>query len=1347
MLTFLHQEKWVNSRQNTNNSLTGDSTIATTAPLPSPPVFLHEWIEQSCRKHGDQAAVIWQGKTLTYQELDNQANQLARYLISKGIKPGRRIGILLNRSFATYISLFAILKTGAVFVPMDSECPAKRIDYVAKDAELTAIITTSECIIRLSELSNQFPLQIIYLDNHATAIAAQSDRPIPFVGRPDKRQPRLCYIMYTSGSTGTPKGVAISHRAICNFVQVAAQTYDIHPADRVYQGMTIAFDFSVEEIWLGLLKGATLVAGPVNEQRLGTALADFLIEQKVTVFCCVPTLLATLDKDIPSLRTLIVGGEACPQHLVERWAKKGRKMLNTYGPTEATVTATWGELYPGKPVTIGRAMPTYTVYILDENNAPVAHGKTGEICIAGIGLAEGYINQPEITRQAFIKDCLNTPDNPSGRIYRTGDLGRITDNLEIEYLGRIDSQVKIRGYRIELTEIESIILESAEVAKVAVAPYEFSGQGQELVAYCELKRKHRTTFLNREAICKRLTNRVPAYMIPAFLEQVTSLPLLANGKVDRNRLPAPISKRYRSSQTTCTPPANSTEQLINDEICRLLKLEQVSVTDDFFTDLGAHSLLVAKLVSILRHHKTMQNLSLGDLYHYPTIRQLADVVRTNQKKSTPEKQQQNDLVPVYSNRRVLCCGLMQLLATVFFTALYAVPALFAVQWLGQTVNWSSPDYFRIFFTGALTTVASLLLSLACPVLFKRLLFNKVQSGSYPLWGTFYLRFWIFDKLLSSAPLVLFSGTPLLSTYYRLFGAKIGKNVTICSALVHMPQLVVIGDGTAINTGSHIFCYAMERNRLHLEKVTLYSNCIIGSNSVLMPGSTVGQNSVLGHQSLLESGCTLPQNSQWAGSPARPVTEALAVPAASCQQGNAPETIHWLRFLPAIVMITLVPLIASFPALVITMLGYQAAGTAGLFTAILPAAISFVFFLQLTIIFLKKIIQPSITPGTYRINSDQYLQKFCIDRLMELSLGLTNSLYATLYLAPFLRRMGAKIGRMAEVSTISHITPDLLEIGDESFVADIAHLGPGLVGHGCFAVNTVEVGTRSFVGNGALIPGNTRIKENALIGVLSTPPGPVVPAETTWLGSPPLHLPEREQSDYFPDHLTFNPTRRLYIKRLSYEFFRVTGPATLTMAAAIILLLLSLLMLSTFSIWLTALGIGMVSLVVGTLCAAIIALIKLVLIGKYTPQVQPMWSTFVWRSELITALYENVVVPLLLSRLTGTPFLAMILSIFGAKIGSRCCIETTYLTEFDLVQTGDDCCIGKYCSLQTHLFEDRVMKMAKLRIGNCCSVGPRAVILYDTNLEDNVQLEGLSLVMKGETLTDAGKWHGCPATRQ
>ena len=376
--------------------------------------------------HGaDTRGADTSGVALTYAEVDARANQIARHLLlRRGIGPGQRVALLFDDPVKAYVAMLAVLKAGAAWVPLDPGFPADRIAYIVSDAAAMAVLSLSH--LRLPHLEQVREL-VIAVDDMAGRISRESRARITRAER-GPAVDELAYVIYTSGSTGRPKGVAVEHASIVNFVRVAAQVYGIRPDDRVYQGLTIAFDFSFEEIWVPWAVGATLVPKPPGGSLLGPDLHAFLTERRVTAMCCVPTLLATLEDDLPGLRFLLVSGEACPHDLIVRWHRPGRRFLNVYGPTEATVSATWAVAEPDRPVTIGVPLPTYSTVILDPDDPDRAlpPGEVGEIGIAGIGLAEGYVNRDDLTARAFVPDFLAVPGNASGRIYRTGDLGRVT---------------------------------------------------------------------------------------------------------------------------------------------------------------------------------------------------------------------------------------------------------------------------------------------------------------------------------------------------------------------------------------------------------------------------------------------------------------------------------------------------------------------------------------------------------------------------------------------------------------------------------------------------------------------------------------------------------------------------------------------------------------------------------------------------------------------------------------------------------------------------------------------------------------------------------------------------------
>lgn len=1300
--------------------------------MPKPCERLHRLFEASAEAYPDRIAVLCGSERLTYSELDRRANQAAHLLRAAGVEAGDRVGILLERSAWTYVALLATLKAGAAYVPLDTAFPPERIECIAQDAALVAMLTVEALLPRLGNVAPK----ALALDREAQAMARLPDH-CPDYTAPVGADTELCYVIYTSGSTGQPKGVAIEHRSICNFVRVASHIYAIEPTDRVYQGLSIAFDFSIEEIWPTWLAGATLVAGPNDATRLGPELAQFLQDNAITALCCVPTLLSTLDQDVPSLRLINIGGEVCPPELVARWHRPGRRVLNTYGPTEATVTATWAELAPGRKVTIGKPMPTYRVHILDEQLQPLPDDEVGEIVIGGIGVARGYLNREDLNRAAFIPDTF-APDSSGARLYRTGDLGRRTNHGDIEFLGRRDTQVKIRGYRVDLAEIESAMLDDAAVRQAVVVPFEApcsaNGHTLELVAYVVPKNGCLDSS-HIARIAENLRSKLPAYMAPRHIESIAAIPLLPSGKVDRTRLPNPTRMLDEARASVVpNPPDGPVETAIAAVWTDSFKCEAISVEDDFFTDLGGNSLYAARAVSLLRKDPRFARLSIADFYAYPTVSALAR--RALELGCENGAAAVKDRAIAASDRSVACCGALQAAALYALLAFWSAPALLVLYVLRQSITLAS--LLTLFpLLALLLTSTGFALPLAC----KWLLLGRVRAGSYPLWGWFYLRWWLVAKLVQMSPLGALTGSPLLCVYARWMGARIGPNCYLGTPQLLAFDLLDIGEGSSIGYDTHITGATIEGGELHLGPIRIGRDCFVGSNSVLQPHSCIQDGGKLGDQSLLPSGATVAAGASWSGSPARPDTGP------SCKLAALPPLAlpRCWGFVLGFLALLLLPLLAALPG--VTLL-FQAATKSGWgFLAATPlAGLSFVLLFCLLIVAVKRLVLPKVEPGAYPLDSGFYLRKWLVDKCVESSLVLVHSLYATLYLAPFLRMLGAKIGKRVEVSTASHVTPDLLHIRDESFVADAAVLGAARVFRGRIQIAPTNIGVRAFVGNVALLPAGRELPDRCLLGVMSVPPPGPMPEGSDWVGSPAMFLPRRQESEKFPLEQTFAPTPGLYVRRLSYEYLRVTLPPTLLYALAGTLAKTCVLLAGLGSPCLLFVLFPALYVASALTATGLIVVLKRALVGVYKPQQRPLWSSFVWRSELVTGLYETVTVTTLLNMLTGTPFAAMILRFFGARIGKRVLLNSTFLTEFDLVHVEDDAAIGNNASLQTHLFEDRVMKMSHVHIGRGCSVGARGVVLYDASMQEASRLDALSLLMKGETLLPRTRWRGAPAVR-
>ena len=1297
---------------------------------------VQQFFEAAVASYSDQVCVVSDNRSHTYRDLDNDANQLAHYLQRRGVGIGDRVGILLSPSYDSYVCILAVLKANATFVPLDQAFPAERIAFIALNAQLKVLLTQSSLRYLSSELEHVTAIEI---DSCQHDIAQENT--VAPVGVSDAQ--RLCYIVYTSGTTGKPKGVAITHANYCHYLSVVPPIYAITKSDRVYQGLTIAFDFSLDEIFPTFLAGAELhTCSPHPADRIGSGLAHFLEEHHITVLHGVPTLLATIDQDIASLRLILLGGETCSQELAARWCKPGRRLLNTYGPTETTITASWIEMSPQMPVTIGKALPTYRIDLRDENLTPIEAGLPGEICIAGPCVAQGYLNRPDETALRFVRD----PADPAIRMYRTGDLGRINAQGDIEFLGRIDTQVKIRGYRVELAEIESVLLEDTEIFNALVNPWtgRRTDDLAELVAYLILRHGAVWDAQKNEALYQRLRSKLPGYMVPAYIEVIDQFPVLPSGKANRSALPAPVTDRLVSVSGVIELAADACESTIAEVWGIIFGMPSVSTTANFFNDLGGHSLFAARAVSRLRLLPGFEHVSIRDLYANPSVRELAKwVSQTITADNTKARREQR--VPFHrrftSPWQIRLAGAVQVLSLGVLAVLLSAPlvGLLVFVQFSETLAGN-------FIKGASVIALTLALSLVLPLVVKWSVIGTFKPGRYPLWGAYFLRWWFVQKTVGLAPWFLLVGTPLQSCYLRLLGCKIGRNCHVASWF--LPDLVTLGERVTIGYNVAISPYEISGGWLILAPIHLDDDSYVGNGSMLNHGTRLHQASQVGELAMVSPGSSVPAGEYWDGSPAQlhsPRPEALQ----RASQHRAPEssakTLLWSTA-SAIAMLLLfsLPWVASIPSLNLIAYAYASFGLIGALVALIPAGLCFVLLMCALIACTIWCVQPRLKAGMYPIISVAGFQKWSADRLITISLMVTNSLYATVYAKYWLRALGVRVGAGAEVSTVSFFDPQLLHLGEGCFVADMASLGAATFHRGWFVTAATTVGKRAFVGNAALVPSGNTMGDGSLIGVLSKSSDGHLDAGTSWLGCPAIFLPRRDVLAGFGDDLTFAPRLSLVIQRYCVEFFRVVLPASLLLGGVTLSLYVSQWTLQRGSLVWDFMLVPLTGFASSILLAAIVAALKWAIIGRYRPNVAPLWSNFVWRSELITALYENVTSVVLLNWVTGTPLMPFFMRRMGAHFGNGVYCDSTFCSEFDLVRVASHVSIGKNVSLQTHLFEDRVMKMSYVTIGEYADIGARAVILYDCEIGARAKVGALSLILKAEEIPPDSIWEGIPA---
>jgi amino acid adenylation domain-containing protein len=575
---------------------------------------------------------------LTYHQLNQKTNQLARYLKQNGIGPGDRVAVQLRRSPAAVIAFLAVLKSGAAYVPIDPDYPLARRRYILQDADVALLISESA----LLEPSIQTQCKCLCLNADWAAIARFSQDDLPLSIQPHD----IAYIIYTSGSTGNPKGVLIDHQAMLNHSLAMAAIFELSPSDRVLQFASLGFDVAIEEIYPTLISGATVVLPSETATDSLQSFFQFVGAQRLTVLNLPAAFWQTLvnaASDLQqrwpsSLRLMVVGSEKVARTAYVKWLQQVSpqvRWLNAYGLTESTVSATvfdprQSQYQPlTEEIPIGKPIANMQAFVVNDALQPVPVGEVGELCLSGIGLAQGYLNLPELTAERFIhvssSSFAASKDNSPLRLYKTGDQVRQRPDGNLEFVGRIDFQVKLRGYRIELSEIEACLETHPRVAQQMVMTRELAGEKQ-LVAYVVptvLSPSAKATDFAQLAaeLMVYARDRLPSYMVPAAIVCLTALPTTANGKVDRQALPLP-------AMTTANQPLSTpAEQKLGDLWKIVLNLESISADDNFF-ELGGSSLQAVHLCSLITQEFD-QKLPLTALLQAPTLSRLAATLEQN----------------------------------------------------------------------------------------------------------------------------------------------------------------------------------------------------------------------------------------------------------------------------------------------------------------------------------------------------------------------------------------------------------------------------------------------------------------------------------------------------------------------------------------------------------------------------------------------------------------------------------------------------------------------------------------------------------------------------------------------
>ncbi|HEX3963666.1 MAG TPA: Pls/PosA family non-ribosomal peptide synthetase [Trebonia sp.] len=1297
-------------------------------------------LRRACRDN--DLIVDGPGGRMSYCELDAKANQLARFLVARqGVRPGDRVALLFDEAVDGYLGMLAVLKAHAAYVPLDPGFPPDRLAYIASDSGARTVLSHS----RLARLVPD-GTRAVFLDEAAAQVAAEGDGRLG-LDEAGERTGDLCYVIYTSGTTGRPKGVAVSHASICNFVRVAAATYGITDTDRVYQGLTMAFDFAIEETWVPWLSGATLVPKPRGASLLGRELAEFLTGQHVTALVCVPTLLATLDDDLPGLRFLLVSGESCPQELVERWDRPGRRFLNVYGPTEATVSATWTQLRSGAPVTIGVPLPTYSVVILDpDEDRVLPTGQAGEIGIGGIGLAKGYLNLPDRTAAAFVPDFVGLPDNPSGRIYRTGDLGRINAADEVEHHGRIDSQVKIRGYRIELSEIESVLAQADQVMQTVVTTYEPAPGVTELAAYYRPRRDGRGADVGR--LYAHLRERLPSYMVPAYIQEIAEIPVTPSGKVDRKSLPPPAGPRLQAGLGEHAEAEGATEALLAGTLAGALSLDRVSAEADFFDELGANSLLMARFIAALPDGTPV---SMRDVYEHRTVRRLAAATGGATKTSdAPATLESLALGRPAGTRRYRLCATLQVLTFLALTGLGALTLNAGADWV-LAGHGAADVAARVVAFGVVLQVALA----ALPIAAKWLLIGRWQPGRITIWSLGYVRFWFVKSLLVASPLALLSrGTALYSLYLRALGAKVGRGTVIFTS--HVPvctDLLTIGPHTVVRKNCYLNGYRARGGVIEIAPVTLGAGAFVGEQTVLDIGTAMENRTQLGHSSSLHAGQTIPAGECWHGTPARRADADCDYRGgldAVCGTGRrawyAAVRLALLLFVAGPVEAATGILLWTRPTSVLAAFpepdwigGAETAYCGLLVTGLLVVAT------------VPRLLTRLLTPGrVYPLYGFHYTVQRLISALSNVAV-YNNMFGDSAAITSYLRLIGYRLGHVEQTGSnfgteLHHEVPTLTEIGRGTMVSDGLSVINADFSDTAFRVRPVVIGPRNYLGNSIAFPAGARVGANCLIATMAMVPisGPVREG-VGLLGSPCFEIPRTVDRDR--QFTEFNVERR---RRRRIAAKTRHNAATLALYQVMFLVLIIGMMAiallpvgdSGWQGWAGTTGSIIADLV---LMVALSTLAEHAVLGfrPLRPRFCSVYAREFWQHER----YWKVAWGMVLHAFDGTPVKPLLWRLLGVRMGRRVFDDGCSIVERSLTSVGDEVTLNMGTVIQGHSLEDGAFKSDRVKVGAGCTLGTGAFVHYAVIMGAGSLVEAESFVMKGSSIPAGARWLGNPATAE
>ncbi|WP_307861097.1 Pls/PosA family non-ribosomal peptide synthetase [Microbacterium sp. SD291] len=1282
-----------------------------TAHAPAPRTLI-DILRDTAERHPDASAIEDAGGALSYAELIARINVTAARLHEQGVRRGDRVGVRMpSGERSLYIAILSILAAGAAYVPVDADDPQERADLVFGEADVRGIIGPGG-VYTPSEAPEAAKAAALF----AGADPHPSTSAVPVVAQPGLEDD--AWIIFTSGSTGTPKGVAVSHRSAAAFVDAEARLFmqdaPLGPGDRVLAGLSVAFDASCEEMWLAWRSGACLIPAPRALVRSGEDLGPWLVGHGITVVSTVPTLAALWPEDtVENVRLLIFGGEACPPELVARLVGEGRELWNTYGPTEATVVAC-AALMGGEPlVRIGLPLDGWSLAVVDAAGDPVADGEVGELIIGGVGLAR-YLDPSKDAEKYAAMPTLGW-----SRAYRSGDMVR-ADPEGLVFQGRVDDQVKIGGRRIELGEVEAALQAVDDVTAAAVAVRKTSAGIAILVGYVVPGEG-----FDRQHARAQLAEALPAPLIP-LLAVVDDLPIRTSGKVDKAALPWPLTDQDGADSTLSGTAAWLAEQWFS-----VLGIRPSEDGADFF-QLGGGSLAAAQLVSRIRSRAP--EYTMADVYDLPRLRQMADAVDAA---SVEETRAFTEAKP--TPRRMQWVQTLLGIPLFILSGARWITWLLVASWLLQLV----PGYEFLPDAPAWAIITGLVVfttpfgRMALAALAARLLLAGVRGGDYPRGGGVHLRLWLAEQVSQQVDPVGLAGAPWVTLYARALGARVGNGVDLHS-LPPVTGMLHIGDGAAIEPEVDLAGHWIDGDTVRIGDIRIGAGATIGARSTLAPGTKIGRGAEIAPGSAVFGRVRARQ--RWAGSPAVRVG-GKSTPLAS---EAPPVRRRWLwAYGASSALLGLLPFLAFAVGAAVLAAGIR--GSASLSAAIghfalwlVPATLTTGLVFAAAVVLLVRLLSIGMTEGVHAVHGRVAWQAWTTERLLDSARTMLFPIYSSLFTPVWLRMLGARVGREVEASTVLLI-PKMTVIDDGAFLADDTMVGTYELNGGWMRIATARIGKRAFLGNSGLAAAGHRVPKDGLIAVLSVAPEKAK-AGSSWLGSPAVRL-RRVVNDSDLER-TYRPRQSLRYARALWELCRII-PVFFTCGLGLAVLLTLAWLTDTWGLFAAILLSGAVLLAAGAVAAASATVAKWVFVGPIRAGEHPLWSSFVWRTEVADTFTEMVAAPWFANAAAGTPALVIWLRSLGAKIGHGVWTDSYWLPEPDLVRLGDGATVNRGCVVQTHLFHDRVMSIDTVTLESGATLGPHSVVLPAATIAADATVGPASLVMRGETVPAGSRWSGNP----